>query len=313
MACDALDGRNWRNAVDPHLIARPSGCESGPADGLIIVGDAVSAYDPVAFRWDPIGGAELLGTLPGDDSSVAASVSADGSVVVGESGQLYGHYQAVRWTRETGMVGLGFLPGAVRSTATAISADGQTIVGWSEADGIVQAFRWTADDGMVGLGYAPGAQNSMALGVSADGSVVFGQGWEPEEPFIWDAAHGMRLLRGVLEGYGLDLTGWQRLLPSADRGMRYAVSWDGRTIVGDGQGPQNPDGTVRDGWIARLWTADTWCPGDLDGDNAVGLPDLSILLAAFGTESRAGDYDCDNQTGLSDLSYLLSRFGTSCP
>ena len=59
------------------------------------------------------------------------------------------------------------------------------------------------------------------------------------------------------------------------------------------------------------------CPGDLDGDDQVGLADLAIMLSNFGTASGAlaadGDLDGDGDVDLSDLALLLSLFGTICP
>lgn len=59
------------------------------------------------------------------------------------------------------------------------------------------------------------------------------------------------------------------------------------------------------------------CPGDLDGDAAVGIGDLAILLSHFGTPGGAlpddGDFDGDGDVDLSDLSTLLSLFGMTCP
>ena len=59
------------------------------------------------------------------------------------------------------------------------------------------------------------------------------------------------------------------------------------------------------------------CPGDLDGNDAVDLADLSRLLSNFGTLVGAarsdGDTDGDGDVDLGDLSFLLSNFGTSCP
>lgn len=56
------------------------------------------------------------------------------------------------------------------------------------------------------------------------------------------------------------------------------------------------------------------CAGDLDGDGAVALGDLAILLAHFGASGGAadGDLDGDGDIDLADLSSLLSRFGTAC-
>ena len=59
------------------------------------------------------------------------------------------------------------------------------------------------------------------------------------------------------------------------------------------------------------------CPGDLDGNNAVDLSDLSTLLAHFGTPSGAmyadGDLDGNGTVDLSDLTLLLANFGSTCP
>jgi hypothetical protein len=58
-------------------------------------------------------------------------------------------------------------------------------------------------------------------------------------------------------------------------------------------------------------------PGDLDGDCAVGLQDLTILLSNFGDTSGVnysnGDLDADGDVDLSDLTRLLSVYGTTCP
>lgn len=61
----------------------------------------------------------------------------------------------------------------------------------------------------------------------------------------------------------------------------------------------------------------TDCIGDLDGDRSVGLSDLTLMLAHFGTVSGAtledGDIDADGDVDLADLTQLLSAFGTICP
>ena len=58
------------------------------------------------------------------------------------------------------------------------------------------------------------------------------------------------------------------------------------------------------------------CFGDLDGDDVVGLSDLSIQLAHFGTLAGAtpddGDLDGDEDVDLTDLSLLLAVFGSAC-
>lgn len=65
---------------------------------------------------------------------------------------------------------------------------------------------------------------------------------------------------------------------------------------------------------ARLTVTAATCIGDLNGDNSVNLPDLSILLSNFGCSDApcAIDLNGDGVTNLTDLSILLSRFGTDC-
>lgn len=56
------------------------------------------------------------------------------------------------------------------------------------------------------------------------------------------------------------------------------------------------------------------CPGDLDQDGSVGLGDLAILLAQFGTTGGglSADLDGDMDVDLEDLSLLLAVFGRAC-
>jgi hypothetical protein len=59
----------------------------------------------------------------------------------------------------------------------------------------------------------------------------------------------------------------------------------------------------------------TVCFGDLDGDGGVGLADLSLILARFGSTGASfaeGDFDLDGDIDLTDLSILLAEFGAVC-
>jgi uncharacterized membrane protein len=148
------------------------------------------------------------------------------------------------------MVGLGRLRNHIDSYAYDVSADGSVVVGWSGTgihsdpypmSGVPgdEAFLWTEPGGMVGLGYLPGHGWSQAYAISADGSTVVGASAPVEdhgtyrsvgmhEPFIWDAAHGMRSLTDLLlNQYGLELPDWPLGHPSD-------ISSDGTVIVGNG-------------------------------------------------------------------------------
>jgi hypothetical protein len=73
----------------------------------------------------------------------------------------------------------------------------------------------------------------------------------------------------------------------------------------------------RHGFETYMLTDSEPCPGDLDGDGAVGLQDLAFLLANFGRTEGAdpedGDLDGDGDVELQDLAILLSHFGQTCP
>ncbi len=54
------------------------------------------------------------------------------------------------------------------------------------------------------------------------------------------------------------------------------------------------------------------CPGDLNGDGAIGQSDLGILLSSYGQDS-GGDIDGDGDTDQADLGALLGVYGQDCP
>ncbi|GCA77605.1 hypothetical protein MiTe_04461 [Microcystis aeruginosa NIES-2520] len=138
-------------------------------DGSVVVGFSQSANNREAFRWTQATGMVGLGYLSGNISSRANRVSADGSVVVGDSfDPVYSAEEAFRWTQATGMVRLeDLLRGEFSSYAYGVSADGSVVVGQTVAE------------------------------------------WLPAGAFIWNSSQGMRSLQLVLTNdYGLDLTGW---------------------------------------------------------------------------------------------------------
>jgi probable HAF family extracellular repeat protein len=189
-------------------------------------------------------------------------------------------YEAFVWREVGGIVGIGDLPGGIfESNAHGISSNGRFVIGDSSVDRGREAFIWTVDDGMTGLGSLnPDFPFSTPIGVSDNGIVVgtslvsreiVGYHEFANQPiykdtiaaFIWDAAHGIRDLKSVLEHeYGLDLTGWQ--LASA-----VGISDDGQTISGNGI---NPSGQ-HEAWSVRLQT----------------VPEPSSLLLLFAAASSS--------------------------
>lgn len=148
-------------------------------DGSVVVGVKAN----FAYRWTSATGAVFI------PLGVGRAVSADGSVVVGNSG---------RWTSATGPVGLGDLPGgAFYTEAFGVSADGSIVVGVSSSAAFSEeAFRWTSAGGIVGLGTLPGTVRSEATGISGDGLTIVGNtntGFPAHinEAFRWTSAGGM--------------------------------------------------------------------------------------------------------------------------
>ncbi len=62
-------------------------------------------------------------------------------------------------------------------------------------------------------------------------------------------------------------------------------------------------------WVAaNLADGGAPCPGDLDGDGAIGAADLATLLSAWGTPTA--DLTEDGDTNAADIAVLLSGWGT---
>jgi probable HAF family extracellular repeat protein len=214
------------------------------SDGSVIVGQG--GVHP--FRWSAATGMTLLGQIPSKESGYALDVSDNGQVIVGH--MYHGgtaNDEAFRWTSATGMVRLGYLPNRMtQSYGSAVSQDGTVIVGSSSDGGGREAFRWTAGGGMVSLGDLPGGGvDSIASDVSGDGSITVGAGTSAEDLGIavfWNKQGQIANLRNYLVNRGVPgLDGWRLRLP-------WAISRDGRTIVGEGFNPQGQQAA----WMATI-------------------------------------------------------------
>jgi probable HAF family extracellular repeat protein len=184
----ATDGLVPLGQLPGNPISGGSDANATSADGSVIVGYGYVAPSVThAFRWTAAAGMVDLGDLPGGlESSLAYSVSADGSTVVGQANTDFDtQSEAFRWTTGSGMQGLGFLPGSAFTVANGVSGDGSVIVGASYTKPYqeAQAFIWTAGTGMQLLSdvlVSQGADNLAgwtlvaADAISADGRVVVG-------------------------------------------------------------------------------------------------------------------------------------------
>lgn len=55
------------------------------------------------------------------------------------------------------------------------------------------------------------------------------------------------------------------------------------------------------------------CPGDLDGNRAIDLADVAIMLSSYGSAGPLGDVDHNGSVDLADLTIVLGLYGTTCP
>ena len=154
------------------------------ADGTTIAGTArrslgLSGFERQAFVWTESDGMRGLGFLPGTSSSGASSISANGEVVVGTSGD-----HGFRWTITDGMQKLespnNLDPVSVRD----VNLDGSIIVGSYGEFPTNRAFLWDSENGSRDLydvlSYEHGLQSLFAPtstavnGISSDGRVING-------------------------------------------------------------------------------------------------------------------------------------------
>ena len=224
--------------------------------GAVVTGRSTSDVGTQSFVWTLSGEMVPIGSLVATGNSLPYGISADGTVVSGESdpsdgtsavgaaeradwclststaeslgGPLPSGTEAYIWSQATGMVGLGDLPGGFFHSSThGLSRDGLTAHGESySADGW-EAFVWTESGGMVGIGDLPGGDfGSYGHGISDDGSTSVGHSDSDQgaEAYRWTAAGGLQGL-GALD-------------PAATFSRANGASFDGSVIVGEsGVGP----------------------------------------------------------------------------
>lgn len=204
------------------------------ADGSVVVGQSGSPAH--AFRWSVAGGLQDLGELAGvAGATIAQGVSADGSIVVGDTQGTPSH--AWIWNATDGMHDIGSLMPGATTSARGVSADGSLVVGYSGG----RAFRWTATTGMTAIADdLPAGAGVAANAISGDGSTVVGS-YNPNPsaphslPLQFRALDGGQVTDLLLRGWGIPTTG-----------AALAVSTDGSRIVG----------FTNIHYHASLWTAE---------------------------------------------------------
>ncbi|MGL5167813.1 MAG: autotransporter domain-containing protein [Afipia sp.] len=321
-----MAGAAWADSFD--AIPMPAGGMFGSAsaisaDGSTVVGSYIDPNSSMfAFRWTGSGAAGDLGYLGAVTSGTfATAVNADGSVVVGTSGN-----RAFRWTQATGMVGLPYLPGGdpasggwnYGSSAFGVSGDGSVVVGQGVSTQFQagEAFRWTQATGSVGLGtldtMANVSASSKATAVSADGQVIVGNSTSDTyqmrgEAFRWTQGTGMVGL-GTLTGTAL-----------GSYSVANAVNANGSVIVGQSSSNTVIDPIFMSSGEAFRWTQatgmvglGTLAPSDIESNALAVSADGSVIVGYSRNDSWVSTaFRWTESTGMKSVQSLLTAAGVN--
>lgn len=268
--------------------------------GNVIVGWTNRGLVPTeAYLLTTQAGIQLLGTLPGSDTSEANAISSDGTIVVGTSGT------AFVWSSATGMRDLGALEGWPRSAATALSDDGLVIVGYSDSSGQPPSRATIWIDGTPRpLGVFPDGTLSLCWATSADGRVVVGEygvRTRYSRAFAWSRESGVVDLTDYAREH--NLIGESITLTRAND-----VSGDGSTIVG----VSFVNNQYGHAFILRNVVlpaaACPPCTADFDRDGGVTAGDLGAFTLAYDAAEICADVDGDSAITAQDVASFFAAF-----
>lgn len=278
-------------------------------DGNYIAGETYTGFlSATGFRWSEEEG--MTGIDTSGFQSLAWGISHDGSRIAGQYRAFPG--QAFLWESGAGLTTLGDIPGGPEdSGANAISGDGTTVVGFGSDNDFFadkfQAVRWRSDTGMIGLGRLHGTRLSSAFGASGDGNTVVGFSFSSgsstsEKAFIWTPDGGMQDLAALLTAQGADLQGYRL-------NIAYAVSADGRTIVGNASRP----GRSSVAFIARLGDSCPACIADFNSDGGVDGSDVEAFYGVWEDGESCADVNNDGGVDGADVEAFFAAWeGGSC-
>jgi probable HAF family extracellular repeat protein len=259
------------------------------ADGLVVVGGCPSYSSTCAegWRWTQETGMVGLGFLSGDTSSQATAASADGSVVVGESGD-----RPVRWVSGGGgwQDLSGGLPAGSDASATDVSASGGAVIGFYLAPTTGGNFLWTPSETTFHLPFSLPSVAALTA-ISADGTLMSAYSGVFDRPTAqrYSPAGGSEVLPELVD---LDLC---QCGSSAN-----GISPAGDVVVGDSFGQaflwSEAMGSIGLGFLSEP----TWNQGSIaldvsaDGSIVVGYASVSATkLHAFVWISGWGMHDAN--------------------
>jgi hypothetical protein len=178
--------------------------------------------------------------------------------------------------------------------------DAGQVIGLALADNEPERpFVWSEADGFTFLPIIPnGEYGYMYVNSINNDGVVIGEAldWAASEwkAFIWDPANGIRVLENLVEepmnflmenAYDINDNGW---------------------IAGSGH--FGPGWATQRGFVLKPLESES-IPGDLDGDGAVTVGDLLILLGGWGPcDGCPSDLNGDGVVDVADLLTLLANW-----
>jgi uncharacterized membrane protein len=303
-----LKAWRWTQADGMVEITDPDAFGAGraiSADGATIAGELYTGFlAAVGYRWTQPTGIVSIDPV-GSTQSLVWGMSSDGSTVAGS----YGGFpsEAFRWTEGAGFQLLGNFPGGPfggnGSGANALSGDGTTVAGFGFVSASqYHALRWSSETGLQDLGTISPTDRSSAFGASADGSAIVGFSHSgtanSERAFIWTPQAGMQDIQALLVSRGVNMAGWRLRIA-------YAVSADGRTVVGNAFSPTSST----QAFVAYLGAP---CRPDVNGDGTVNVADFLAFLQLYSAADNRADFDNNGSVNVADFLAFLALFAAGC-
>ena len=261
----------WTQTTGMVSLGRPQYVGGGgvpgiSADGGVVassIGSLDSSYSTQG-RWTQAGGwLELMPPPPADGGTQDGSygsvwgLSGDGTTPVG----LYNRpgpgnrAHASKWTQATGVVDLGGCATGQASRANGVNHDASVIVGWVETPtGPWRPAAWANGSLVLLTNYveATGSGMGEARATSPNGNIVVGfardQASGPRGAAMWKRTNGV---------FGpTQFLGWVDGTEPNGINVPYAVSSDGRIVIGYCTFDGSPFGTTGFGWTAATGVVD---------------------------------------------------------
>jgi uncharacterized membrane protein len=286
-------------------ISRMSGWDMTPSGSHVAGLANVGFCSALGFVWDAA--TDTIKQLPATyfyKPTRANGISHDGAFVCGWNDDYTGFRQGCVWKLDANgnyvpkLLNTGVATSKLRE-AECVSGNGVWAYGQGSPNTGGAPYRWSYATGYQPIVPLPpgNPQDGFVTHANYDGSMILT--YMGGVTYLWIEGRGYVSLHdwATEKGYALT-TDW------VFRG--FSMTEDGLTVVGDAL--RLADG-VPSPFVLDLRPSAPACPADLDGDGMIGAPDLSLLLAAWGSFGSDADLDGDDQVGAADLSLMLAAWG----